>query len=194
MRRLRSFLGHSGGETAWRVVVVDQADDLNINAANALLKSLEEPPPRTIFLLLSSQPGRLLPTIRSRCRTLDLAPLPLEALRKATEQALTAAEQEPASACAMAGAGAARQGSVAAPLRLSTGGGIALYERIVKSVASLPGRLAVVAHAGRRVGREPPTSSASSSIFELLLDLLTRLIVRQATGRAPERRCDSPIV
>ena len=48
VRRLRSFLGHSGGETAWRVVLVDQADDLNINAANALLKSLEEPPPRTI--------------------------------------------------------------------------------------------------------------------------------------------------
>ena len=75
VRRLRSFLSHRAGEEAWRVVIVDEANELNVNAANALLKSLEEPPARAVFLLVSSAPGRLLPTIRSRCRMLSLQPL-----------------------------------------------------------------------------------------------------------------------
>ncbi|MBV8237723.1 MAG: AAA family ATPase [Sphingomonas sp.] len=53
-----------------RVIVIDAIDDLEREGANALLKSLEEPPPGTVFLLVSHAPGRLLPTIRSRCRTL----------------------------------------------------------------------------------------------------------------------------
>ena len=59
----------------WRVVIVDAADDLNRNAANAFLKNLEEPPPNTLFLAVSHSPSRLLPTIRSRCRTLRFHPL-----------------------------------------------------------------------------------------------------------------------
>ena len=59
----------------WRVVIVDALDEMNRNAANAFLKSLEEPPPGTLFLALSHAPGRLLPTIRSRCRTLRFRPL-----------------------------------------------------------------------------------------------------------------------
>ena len=83
VRRLRSFLGHTAGDGAWRVVIVDAADELNINAANALLKSLEEPPTRAMFLLIASEPSKLLPTIRSRCRRLDLQPLAPEDLRRA---------------------------------------------------------------------------------------------------------------
>jgi len=59
----------------WRIAVVDSIDEMNTNAANALLKMLEEPPPRSLFLLVSHAPGRLLPTIRSRCRMLHLKPL-----------------------------------------------------------------------------------------------------------------------
>jgi DNA polymerase-3 subunit delta' len=59
----------------WRVVIIDAIDDLERAAANALLKNLEEPPPNTLFLLISHAPGRLLPTIRSRCRLLRLSPL-----------------------------------------------------------------------------------------------------------------------
>ena len=94
VRRLKSFLGLTAAEGTWRVVIVDAADELNINAANALLKSLEEPPTRALFLLVASEPSRLLPTIRSRCRRLDLAPLTGEALRKATDAALSAVEME----------------------------------------------------------------------------------------------------
>jgi DNA polymerase-3 subunit delta' len=70
------FLHRTAGESDWRVLVVDSADELNRNAANALLKILEEPRPRTVLLLISHAPGRLLPTIRSRCRKLALEPLP----------------------------------------------------------------------------------------------------------------------
>ena len=65
----------TAGEGGWRIIIVDGAEDMNPNAANALLKMLEEPPPRAILLLVSHAPGRLLPTIRSRCRQLKLSPL-----------------------------------------------------------------------------------------------------------------------
>ncbi len=75
VRKLVSFFTTTAGEGGWRIAIVDTADDLNINAANALLKVLEEPPPRSLFLILSAAPKRLLPTIRSRCRSLVLKPL-----------------------------------------------------------------------------------------------------------------------
>jgi DNA polymerase-3 subunit delta' len=69
------FLRLTAGEDGWRVVVVDGAEEMNRNAANALLKLLEEPPKRAILLLVSHAPGRLLPTLRSRCRSLNLSSL-----------------------------------------------------------------------------------------------------------------------
>ena len=68
VRRLTHFLGSTPGEGGWRVVIVDKVDDMAPAAANALLKSLEEPPSKCVFFLLSDNPQRLLPTIRSRCR------------------------------------------------------------------------------------------------------------------------------
>ena len=75
VRAIGGFLSLTPAEGGWRVVVVDGAEHLNRSAANAMLKLLEEPPSRAILLLVSAAPGRLLPTIRSRCRTLRLAPL-----------------------------------------------------------------------------------------------------------------------
>src|SRR5262249_34661542 len=69
------FLRLPLAEGGWRIVIVDTADDMNRNAANAVLKILEEPPPRALLILVSDNPGRLLPTIRSRCRRLSLRPL-----------------------------------------------------------------------------------------------------------------------
>jgi len=69
-RRLAEFFSKSPATAAHRVAIVDAADDLNVNAANAILKTLEEPPPRGVLLMTSHSPGRLLPTIRSRCRRL----------------------------------------------------------------------------------------------------------------------------
>ena len=74
-RDVAGFLRLTPAEGGWRVVIVDGAEHLNRNAANAILKVLEEPPPRAVLLLTCAAPGRLLPTIRSRCRHLRLDPL-----------------------------------------------------------------------------------------------------------------------
>jgi len=80
VRELSEFFGLSAGGGGWRIAIVDTADEMNLNAANALLKVLEEPPARAMLMLLSNAPGKLLPTIRSRCQRLDLRPLSEEAL------------------------------------------------------------------------------------------------------------------
>ena len=72
-RKIPDFLSLTPAEGEWRVVIVDAVDQLNINAANALLKILEEPPERSILLLICHSPGGILPTIKSRCRTFKLS-------------------------------------------------------------------------------------------------------------------------
>lgn len=83
VRALSSFFQLTAAERRWRVVIIDSVDDMNTSAANAILKILEEPPMRTLFLLISHTPARLLPTIRSRCRRLALRPLSDEDMRTA---------------------------------------------------------------------------------------------------------------
>ncbi|MDP4006295.1 DNA polymerase III subunit delta' [Methylobacterium sp. NEAU K] len=82
VRRALDLFASTATDSGWRVCILDSAEDLNANAANALLKVLEEPPPRALFLILAHQPGRLLPTIRSRCRALMLRPLAAEAVAR----------------------------------------------------------------------------------------------------------------
>ncbi|HKU64473.1 MAG TPA: DNA polymerase III subunit delta' [Rhizomicrobium sp.] len=123
IRRLADFFGMTSGAGGWRVAIVDTADDMNDNAANALLKMLEEPPGRAMLLLLSNTPGRLLPTIRSRCQRLDLRPLDNAALEKALATELpgiNAAER--ASLARLSG------GSIGAALTLATGDGAVLAQ------------------------------------------------------------------
>jgi DNA polymerase-3 subunit delta' len=85
-RGIPPFLHLTAAEAGWRVVIVDGAEDLNPQSANALLKVLEEPPPRAVLILVCSAPGRLLPTIRSRCRHLALAPLAAHDMRLFLQQ------------------------------------------------------------------------------------------------------------
>ena len=75
-RKLSDFYAHKASEGGWRVCLVDCMDEMNRKAENAILKTLEEPPDRAIIILLSNNPGRLLPTIRSRCLNLQLRPVP----------------------------------------------------------------------------------------------------------------------
>ncbi len=76
IRRVNRFLSMTSHDGGYRIVIIDPADDMNTNAANALLKNLEEPPSRTLFILISHAAGGLLPTIRSRCQTVRLHGLP----------------------------------------------------------------------------------------------------------------------
>ena len=85
VRELGEFLGLTAALSDWRVVVIDSIDDLETSAANAVLKILEEPPANSIFLLVSHAPGRLLPTIRSRCRRLDFYNLDDDAMTSILE-------------------------------------------------------------------------------------------------------------
>lgn len=135
VRRTVGFFGATAGEGGWRVCLVDSADELKFpEASNALLKVLEEPPARCLFLLVSHAPGRLLPTIRSRCRTLMLRPL---ATADVVEAAAAAGGLDPADP-ALAQAAAASDGSVARALALSGGPLMAVRERVLALLAKLP--------------------------------------------------------
>lgn len=96
VRRLRAFLSTTSGKGSWRIIIVDRADELNANSANALLKSLEEPPKNCIFFLIASMPGRLPATIRSRCRRMELYALGREDLMKAVRRLLQTSELDTA--------------------------------------------------------------------------------------------------
>jgi len=93
VRGLQRLFATTASMSPWRAVVIDSIDDLERNAANALLKNLEEPPPHSLFMLVSHAPERLLPTIRSRCRILRLAPLDSDAMASALRAALPDADE-----------------------------------------------------------------------------------------------------
>lgn len=179
VRRLRSFLTLTADTDQWRVVIVDTADDMNANAANAVLKSLEEPPKQTVFLLLSTSPGRLLPTVRSRCRTLDLQPLASEPLKKAVTQALMASAADDVSSAVPAGEDWATLerlsgGSVRRVLSLHATGGLDLYKKIHGLIAALPGVDWGKVHALA----DEVSSAAAERKYELMHHLLSALLAR----------------
>ncbi|MDG1708989.1 MAG: DNA polymerase III subunit delta', partial [Emcibacteraceae bacterium] len=82
VRKVNKFFQSTSADGGWRVAIVDTADEMNRNAANAILKILEEPPKNSILVILANAPGRLLPTIKSRCRMLPLSPLKSETVRE----------------------------------------------------------------------------------------------------------------
>ncbi|MFN3228328.1 MAG: DNA polymerase III subunit delta' [Asticcacaulis sp.] len=126
-RGVAGFFSQTPSRSAWRVAIVDAVDDMNVNAANALLKTLEEPPPRGVLFLVSHQPGRLLPTIRSRCRRLGFAPWP-EA--DVADFLRTGAGLDPASASALA-----------AMAHGAPGRGLSLYARGALSLEAIAASL-----------------------------------------------------
>jgi len=85
IRKINNFMHQTQGDKGWRIVIIDPADDMNHNAANALLKILEEPLRKSLFILISHQKGRLLPTIRSRCQDLHFKHLNHDHLRQILE-------------------------------------------------------------------------------------------------------------
>jgi DNA polymerase III subunit delta' len=182
VRRLRAFLGHSAGEEGWRVVIVDRADELNQNAANAFLKALEEPPPKTLFLLISSAEGRLPVTIRSRARTLRVSALGEEDLEKAARAAL-ARDGHEADAEMLATALALSQGSVRRALELVSSSGIELHSEILGALAALPEIDGARLH--RLVDRLAGAANSDrlDLYLSLLLGLMERLIRFTATGQ-----------
>lgn len=132
-RGLPEFFAKTPALAAWRVAIVDAADDLNTGGANALLKTLEEPPPRGIILLVVNRPAGLLPTIRSRCRLLRFEAPPVEQTADwlARRAGIDAADAQRLSVMARGAPGRA--------LRLAEVGAIAVDERARALIAGLPG-------------------------------------------------------
>lgn len=171
IRRLLSFFHLSAsGEGARRIAIIDAADELNTAAANALLKILEEPPRDALILIVAHQPAGLLPTIRSRCRTLRLAPLSPDDMEAALAGLGVGGEAE--ALAALAG------GSVGEALRLDGQDGLARYQQIVDLFATLPrlDRLAAAKLADAAAGR----AGAEGDPFDLMVTLLDRFLTRTA--------------
>jgi DNA polymerase-3 subunit delta' len=133
MRDAIHDLALTPAEGGWRVVLLDQAEEMRPEAANALLKTLEEPPPRSVMLVTTAAPDRLLPTIRSRCRRLDLSPLgaeDMEAVLRRLLPDLDAADRGRLAVIA--------EGSPGRALSLAEGEGLKLQEMVDQILAELP--------------------------------------------------------
>ncbi len=170
VRRLKSFLHLSAADGGRRVVIVDAADELNVAAANALLKLLEEPPAGATLLLISHQPSGLLPTIRSRCRELRLSPLSPDDLALA----LASADLEGADPAALA---ALANGSAGEAIRLVNLDGLSTYSRIVGLFSTLP---RLDRQAALQLADSAAQRGAGESRLALILMLMDLFLARLA--------------
>ena len=182
VRAIGPFLSLTPAEGGWRVVVIDSADDLNRNAANAVLKVLEEPPRRSLLLLVSHNPGRLLATIRSRCRRMVLKPLaeaPIAALVRGHHPEISAEDALLLARLA--------EGSAGRALALAQEGGIELHRDVESLLQSLPKIDVVGLHAfSDRLARSGAEETFATAM-ELLRWWLSRLIrVRAGQGPGPQ--------
>ncbi|HZB54566.1 MAG TPA: DNA polymerase III subunit delta' [Reyranella sp.] len=133
VRDLGAFMHMTPAMGQWRVAIVDSADEMNRNSANAVLKILEEPPPNAVLLIVAHAPGRLLPTIRSRCRRLAMPPLADDiVMRLLGDHVPEVKEQERLALARLA------EGSIGRALELAGAGSLELYSEMVNVLATLP--------------------------------------------------------
>lgn len=170
VRKLKSFFQMRSADGGYRVALIDAADEMNVQAANALLKILEEPPEKTILLLVCHQPQSLLPTIRSRCQTLACHPLTQDQLSDALETATESATEPSPALAELAG------GSVGLAVQLAQSDGVALYGKIVSLASGAPGldRTRAIALADACVG------TAAKETFDLTRRLFFLFVSRVA--------------
>lgn len=178
VRRIGRLVSLTAGEEQWRIIIVDGTEDMNRNAANAILKYLEEPPPQTLFLLVSHTPARLLPTIRSRCRTLTMRPLPDIQLSNliASQIAPELNSKERALLTSIS------EGSPGRASALVEQGGVALYEKLMQILEGLPILdIRAVHKLGDRVAKRDG-AEAFRTLTGLLEWWLARLVCDSARG------------
>ncbi|MFQ5953447.1 MAG: DNA polymerase III subunit delta' [Kiloniellales bacterium] len=179
IRGVGAFLRLTPAEAGWRVVVVDSADEMNPNAANALLKCLEEPTERAVLLLISHAPGRLLATIRSRCRRLTLKPLSDQVVARIVKQHYP--EMSAPDVGALAGLA---EGSAGRALALAAEGGLAVYRELAALLNRLPAVDGEALHAlGDKLAR-PGADALWQAIGELLRGWLVRAVRTGVLGPA----------
>ena len=177
VRRIPAFMSLTPAEGGWRVAVVDGVENLNPSSANALLKILEEPPRRAILLLVCSAPGTLLPTIRSRCRRLSLAPLDDTAMAQALAMYLPDMDADERTRLADLA-----DGSPGRALLLAEAEGLSVATLVDAVLADLP---AISAGRGYAVADALGRSETGFSTFmDILRTAITAAIRAAARGRA----------
>lgn len=134
VRRSVAFFGSTAGEGGWRIAILDSLDEMNQAGENAILKVLEEPPPRSLLLLISHAPGRVRATLRSRCRRLTLRPLSEDDVTRAAAQALgrSPRDEDISTAASLA------EGSVARALSFLDGDALALHRQVMAMLDLMP--------------------------------------------------------
>lgn len=177
VRRAVEFMHLKPALGGWRVVLVDSADEMNRNGANALLKILEEPPRDALLLLVSHAPGSLLPTIRSRCRRLELSPLSDAAMAELIHHYRP--ELDPAEIARLTEIAG---GSIGRALAVARAGGLELCAELNRQLAAMPALPMAEIHAfAEKVGQsggDSPFGLAS----ELLLGWIAQVVRQRATG------------
>jgi len=173
-RRLPEFFAQTPASAPYRVAIIDAVDDLNVNAANAVLKTLEEPPERGVLLLVSHSPGRLLATIRSRCRRLAFPPLEGGAVAAILQERADLNFEDATRLARMA------HGAPGLALRLASVGALEVDAAAHEILRSLPRTddAALLALADKFRGAE------GQERFELLFSRLAEQVHDMATGQA----------
>jgi DNA polymerase-3 subunit delta' len=178
-REITAFLRLTAAEGGWRIVIVDGADEMNRSAANALLKILEEPPRHVLLLLVAHSPGRLPPTIVSRCRRFPITPLPPSIVSRLLETYRP--DLLPADSAALI---ALANGSIGRALELAEAGGVELYRAILALLSGELGPNLPALHllADRLARGEADT--AYRAVEELLSHVLGKIAI-YAVGSGP---------
>jgi len=175
VREIGAFFHLTAAEGGWRVVIVDGADAMNRNAGNALLKILEEPPRRALLLVVAHSPGRLLPTIRSRCRHLKLSALSAANIRVLLDRYCPDLDDG-----AVASIADLAEGSIGRALELAGSGGIELHKTMVAMLAHRPGLDPLALHGfADRLARADAEDS-----YRTLEELLGQHLARKAAAAA----------
>jgi DNA polymerase-3 subunit delta' len=181
VRRISAFMSLTPAEGGWRVAIVDGAEEMNQSSANALLKILEEPPRRAILLLVCGAPGRLLPTIRSRCRRLRLDPLGQEAMDR-----LLAAYLPDLAADERGRLATVAEGSLGRALLLAEDQGLAIAGLVDEVLAALPGLKPQRAYAVADTLARGET--AFSNFMDLLRAGIAAAVRETVRGRADQEQ------
>jgi len=180
-REITSFFRLTAAEEGWRIVIVDGAEEMNRSAANALLKILEEPPRQAVLLLVSHSPGRLLPTIRSRCRRLPLVPLARVLVARLLQRYRPELAQLEVEVLA-----ALSDGSIGRALELAEAGGLELYRSVLEMLSQIPRLDVVRLHAFADQLARADAEDAYRVGAELLLQLLSRITACSARHQRDE--------
>ena len=180
VREIGAFMRLTPGEGGWRVVIIDAADEMNRNAANAVLKVLEEPPQRALLFLVSHNSARLLPTIRSRCRKLSLGPLDSSTIASLAQRYRPGLDKTEINSLAVLA-----DGSIGRALKLADIGGLDLFRQVTSVLGTLPKLDIGMAHA---LG----DTAAKGESFRTVADLLIWWLARMVNLEARNKWMDTP--